>query len=213
MAAPGNGSQVVSVAAVRPRPFRRGVRALQMAGGRVGHAARFVLRKLLWVLFRLLRLAWRHPALTLLIALGCYVGYQQGLPYLLPPPAEAPPPPIQAAPLVQPPASVTQYLEGQRRFDAEAMWNAFSEETKAAHLAEGSSLSTFKRAIQRMHDSGLQYGESVYIGGYMLPNGLAYYFYVTEVRNEAGQSAEVYQIFVIDREGKVIEVDTPQLEP
>jgi hypothetical protein len=213
MAVPGNGSHSVSAAAVRPRPIRRGVRALDAAARRVGNAARFVLRKLLWVLFRVLRLAWRHPALTLLIALAGYVGYQQALPYLFPPPVPAAAPPVQAAPLVQPPESVTQYLEGQRKFDAEAMWNAFSEETKAAHLAEGSSLSTFKRAIQRMQDSGLEYGESVYIGGFVLPSGLSYYFYVTEVGNAAGQRAQVYQIFVIDREGKVIEVDTPQLEP
>ncbi len=212
MAASGDGSHSSSPAATLPRPIRQGVRVVDVVGRRVGQALRFVLRKLLWVVFLVLRVAWRHPALTLLVALVGYLGYQQAVAYFTPPLATAPAPPIQAAPLIQPPESVKQYLEGQRTFDAEAMWDAFSEETKAAHLAEGSSLSTFKRAIQRMRDSGLRYGESAYIGGYRLRNGLSYYFYVTEVGNDAGQSAQVYQIFVVDREGKVIEVDTPQLQ-
>jgi hypothetical protein len=188
------------------------VRAADVIGRRAGGALRFVLRKLLWIVFSILRLAWRHPALTLLLAIVAYLGYQQVQAYFAPPPSTAPPPAIQAAPLIQPPESVQQYLEGQRNFDAEAMWDAFSEETKAVHLAEGSSLSTFKRAIERMRESGLRYGDSQYIGGYRLENGLSYYFYVTEVRNDAGQSAQVYQIFIVDKEGKVIEVDTPQLQ-
>lgn len=212
MAASGDGSHSVSLATALPTPLRQGVRVADVIGRRVGRALRFLLRKLLWIVFSVLRLAWRHPALTLLLGIVAYLGYQQAQAYFAPPPSTAPPPAIQAAPLIQPPESVQQYLEGQRNFDAEAMWDAFSEETKAAHLAEGSSLSTFKRAIERMRESGLRYGDSHYIGGYRLENGLSYYFYVTEVRNDAGQSAQVYQIFTVDKEGKVIQVDTPQLQ-
>lgn len=211
MTAAGGGSPPIDTAPYR-LPARRAVRIVDAAAHRVGRTLRFLVRKCLWVTLVLLRWVWKHPALTLLLAITLYVGYQEVQARYAPPPTQQEPPPIQAAPFVQPPPSVQQYLEGQRAFDAEAMWEAFSDETKAAHLAEGSSLSTFKRAVQRMRENGLRYGDSVYIGGYRLKNGYAYYVYVTELRNAFGQSAEVYQVFIVDDEGKVIRVDTPQLE-
>ncbi len=63
-----------------------------------------------------------------------------------------------------------------------------------------------------MQQQGFRFGDSTYVGGYRLPDGQAYYFYVTEVSNANGQSGFVYQIFWVNSDGLIILADMPQLQ-
>ena len=188
---------------------RRRLRVLLWPLLALAQVVRVILRKSLWVTIRVIRLAWRHLLVTLLIALGGYYAYRA---LVLESRSQSSEPPVQAAPLIAPPASVRAYLEAQRNFDAERMWQTLSPESKARRLASGESLSTFRQSVQLLQEQGFRFGESTYVGGYQLPDGQAYYFYVTEVRNANDQRGMVYQIFWVSADGLIYTVDTPQLQ-
>jgi hypothetical protein len=170
---------------------------------------RVVLRKVLWVVIRSVRLAWRHLLVTILIALGAFYAYRAVFP---PSTGEADQSPVRPAPVIAPPASVRAYLEAQRDFDAERMWQTLSPDAKARRLAAGETLASFRQSVELLQQQGIRFGDSTYIGGYRLPDGQAYYFYVTEIRNASNQRGLVYQIFWVDSDGLIFIVDTPQLQ-
>jgi len=200
----------VSTVPQLPGPTRRRrLRVLFWPLIALAQVVRVVLRKTLWVTIRVIRLAWRHLLVTLLIALGGYYAYRALAPQPVSQPRESP---VQAAPLIAPPASVRAYLEAQRNFDAERMWQTLSPESKARRLASGESLATFRQSVQLLQQQGFRFGESTYVGGYKSPHGQAYYFYVTEVRNANDQRGMVYQIFWVSADGLIFTVDTPQLQ-
>ncbi len=188
---------------------RRALRVLSWPIVVVAQLVRVVLRKVLWIVLRSLRLAWRHLLITVVVALGAYYAYRA----LAPSPLErADEPPVRAVPVIAPPASVRTYLDAQREFDAERMWQTLSPDAKAQRLASGETLASFRRSLELLREQGYSFGESHYVGGYSLPDGQAYYFYVTEIRNAIDQRALVYQIFWVDSDGLIFLVDTPQLQ-
>lgn len=194
-----------------PEPVRRQRgRTLLRPFVSVANVLRLIVRKILWILIRTIRLAWRHLLITLLVALGAYFAYRALVPAASTN-SEAQVP-VRTAPAIPPPASVRAYLEAQRNFDADRMWQALSPEAKARRLASGETLSTFRSSIQLMQQQGFRFGDSTYVGGYRLPDGQAYYFYVTEVSNANGQSGFVYQIFWVNSDGLIILADMPQLQ-
>ncbi len=173
---------------------------------------RFLLRRFLWVTVRVGRGVWRHPILTLVSILAVVLAFQGYQRFLAPPPAPVDPGHYEIVQAIPPPLAVAEYLSAQKNFDADAMWNTYSEQAKAANLAQGSSLQTLRQTTQQLQIQGLEYGDSHYIGGYQIQQGShAYYFYVTKVRDPKGNAAEIYQIFIADDDGKVLRVEQPQL--
>ncbi|MFN3336358.1 MAG: hypothetical protein ACK42I_02510 [Thermomicrobium sp.] len=191
-----------------PAQRRRG-RVLLWPFLAVAQVFRVILRKLLWVTIRTIRFAWRHLLVVLLVALGVFYAYRALMPEQRGSGSE---PAVRTAPVIAPPASVRAYLEAQRNFDAERMWQTLSPEAKARRLASGESLATFRQSIRLLQEQGFRFEDSTYVGGYRLPDGQAYYFYVTEVRNANNQRGMVYQIFWVDSDGLIFLVDTPQLQ-
>ncbi|MCS7050456.1 MAG: hypothetical protein NZL87_02465 [Thermomicrobium sp.] len=170
---------------------------------------RVLLRKLLWVTIWLFRLGWRHLLVVLVVALVAFSAYRALAPDRAESPGETA---VQTAPPIAPPPSVRAYLEAQRTFDAERMWQTLSPEAKARRLASGESLATFRQSVQLLEDQGFRFEESTYIGGYRLPDGQAYYFFVTAVRTANDQQGLVYQVFWVDSDGLIFHVETPQLQ-
>ena len=173
---------------------------------------RFLIRRFLWVTIRLGRGVWRHPTLTLALIIAVFLAFRGYERYLVPQASPGDPGQYTIAEAIPPPRPVAEYLSAQRKFDADAMWNTYSEQAKAANLAQGSSLQTLRQTTHQMQLQGLQFGDSHYIGGYRTEQGgSAYYFYVTGVQDPQGHSADIYQIFTADSEGKVMHVDQPQV--
>lgn len=190
-------------------PRRRGLRVVFWPLVAIAQIIRVVLRKVLWVTIRTVRFAWRHLLVILIVALGIFYAYRALVHDAAGPVEEAS---VPMAPVIAPPPSVRAYLEAQKAFDAERMWQTLSPDAKARRLASGETLATFRQSVQLLQQQGFRFGDSVYVGGYRLPDGQAYYFYVTEVRNANDQRGLVYQIFWVDSDGLIFIVDTPQLQ-
>ncbi len=188
---------------------RRRVRFLLWPLFALMQVLRVIVRKLLWVTIRSIRFVWRHLLVVLLVVLGSFYAYRALVPKQEGSTSE---PAVHTAPVIAPPPSVRAYLEAQQKFDAERMWQTLSPAAKARRLASGESLATFRQSVRLLQEQGFRFEDSTYVGGYRLPDGQAYYFYVTEVRNANDQRALVYQIFWVDSDGLIFLVDTPQLQ-
>jgi hypothetical protein len=186
-----------------PGRFRRALRAPLTL-------LRFLVRRAIWILIRLIRGAWRYPIVALGLALLVFLGYRAYQDYYVtkpPPPAT---PQFQLVEAIPPADAVLTYLKAQQTFDAKAMWDSYSARAQTQNLQQGATLQTLQQEQQSLQQEGLSFGDSAYVGGYKLNNGRAYYFYVTKVQ-ASGLNAEVYQTFFVDTDGKILEVDAPQL--
>lgn len=193
-----------------PKPLSRRARRLLVAPFLAFvQLLRLLLRKTLWALIRVVRFAWRHLLVTVLLALGLYFGYRALVPQAQEGNTQTT---VQVAPVIAPPPSIQAYLDAQRNFDADRMWQTLSPEAKARRLASGETLATFRSSIQLLQQQGFRFGDSKYVGGYRLPDGQAYYFYVTQISTNSGQTGWVYQIFWVNTDGRIILADTPQLQ-
>lgn len=193
-----------------PQPGRRGSRL-----GAVLRAPltllRFILRRLLWLIIRLIRGIWRHPVATLLLVVAIYAGYRGYQEFLVTPEPPPPAPEFDIAPAIPPAESVVRYLAAQHDFDADGMWATYSETAKAANLQQGSSLETLRRVTETIRSQGIKYGDSAYVGGYKTDGNRSFYFYVTTLEDPIGEKLQIYQVFYVDTDGTILRVIAPEL--
>ncbi len=111
-------------------------------------------------------------------------------------------------PLIQPPVAVQDFIQGQREYDAEKMWNSFSPRFQAALLDNGTSKEVIQVRADNERDSGQRYGKHDYIGGVQLNDGRSMYFYMINVESpNAQRSGPMPFVFTVDKDGKIIRVE------
>ena len=104
------------------------------------------------------------------------------------------------------------YLTGQKEFNAALMWEAMSDELRQQMRQRGQSLEGMQQAMEEMKRRGLKYTEFKprYITGTPLSDGRSVHLYVVNVTISAGegqQSQEVPYTFVLNKAGKIEEVN------
>ncbi|MBC8078351.1 MAG: hypothetical protein H7Y32_19885 [Chloroflexales bacterium] len=108
---------------------------------------------------------------------------------------------------IPPGGDVETYLNAQRKYDVDQMWNAFSPAHQATLLDEGKTKSTMRAQYQNQKLAGLSYLNSSYIGGVKLSKGGALYFYVVDVQLPQGRgNQKVPFTFLVDEDGKITSV-------
>jgi hypothetical protein len=174
---------------------------------------RYLLRKVIWLVVRVFRVAWAHPLITLALFMAIAVGYQGYDRYIR---EEAPPPPPEQFDIVVaiPPApAAQQYVEAEKNLDADALWDSLSEQLKTQYLSRGFTLETLRQQLDGFTTSGIRVGDSRYVGGVAggADDGtFDHYFFVTELHFSNGQRGDLYQVIVIDpRDNKISEIVSP----
>jgi hypothetical protein len=161
---------------------------------------RYLLRKLLLVLVLVIRAGWRHPIVSLLLIIAAGVGYQGYNEYV----KEDPPPPprevYDIAQAIPPPAIADDYLAAQRDYDGEAIWDMLPEATQTNLLSQGVTKQIYAQRMQNLRANGVNFGDSVYVGGVEGADGINRYFYVTTMPLGNGQVTNIYQVLFIDGE-------------
>jgi len=104
------------------------------------------------------------------------------------------------------------YLTGQKEFNAALMWEAMSDDLRQQMRQRGQSLEGMQQAMEEMKRRGLKYTEFKprYITGTPLSDGRSVHLYVVNVTISAGegqQSQEVPYTFVLNKAGKIEEVN------
>jgi hypothetical protein len=184
-----------------PRPSRANIFARML---------RLLLRRLFYGLTLLGRALAPHkvaigvalPLLALVVALAGFLVWERIGPSA---------PSYSRAESIPPGSSVESYLNAQRQYDVDQMWDAFSPSLQASLLDQGKTKNTMRAQYQNQKLAGLSYLKSSYIGGVKLSKGGALYFYVVDVRLPQGAGNEKIPFtFQVDEEGKITGVSTQQ---
>ena len=104
----------------------------------------------------------------------------------------------------EPPAT-ERFLRGNQTFDAEMVWEAYSETAQARFASRGGSLAEIRRQLEAARQSGTRIEGFDYIGGRQLQGGGSIEFYlVTVVSGQTqGQREFVPYVFTLDASGKI----------
>jgi hypothetical protein len=194
--------QYYSATPPQPLPYQSERRRTSFLG-MVGRMLRLILRRLMYGLLVFGRILAPHKiALALALPLIAVIGLLSGV--LVWERVSAGGPTFSRADSIPPGSQVERFIEGQRKFDVETMWDSFSAQFQASMLDKGRSKSTLKAELQKQKLAGLTYFRTAYIGGVKLDKGGAMYFYVVDVKAPQLQGTErIPFTFTVDEEGKI----------
>jgi hypothetical protein len=106
-----------------------------------------------------------------------------------------------------PPApSVEDFLRGQQTYDADLMWESFSDELRENLEGRDITRDTLAERVENERQSGQRYSGYKYIGGVSLPNRQAMYFYAVDVTS-AQERGTLSFVFTVGSDGKIISVE------
>jgi hypothetical protein len=105
------------------------------------------------------------------------------------------------------PEATENFLKGQQNFNAELVWNSYSDEGLDRLRARGVTPQVYVRQFELAKQAGVRLENFNYVGGYSLPDGSSLQFYVVASRGPTRPDVEyVTYIFTLDRSGKISKV-------
>lgn len=107
------------------------------------------------------------------------------------------------------PDSTENYLRGNQNYNAELICGSLSDDLlDRLRSRSGSCLEVQQRQLEMARERGARLEQINYVGGYGLPDGTAYQFYVVAARGPGSRSETEYvtYIFTLDRGGKIARV-------
>jgi hypothetical protein len=109
--------------------------------------------------------------------------------------------------LIQPAQAVTQFLQSQREFDVDKMWDSFSPELQAAILDRGASKDDLAQQLESEQAAGQRYSSIEYVGGVTIENNWQMFFYAVEIASSDPSRAGTFSyVFTVDNDGKIIRI-------
>lgn len=105
------------------------------------------------------------------------------------------------------PSATEGFLKGNRDFNAEMVWQSFSDEARQQLGSAGGSPQAIQQQMDLARQRGRKIEEFSYIGSKELPNGSTMAFYVVGVRQQPNADVEfVPYLFTLDSGGKIAKV-------
>lgn len=117
--------------------------------------------------------------------------------------------PDTRAALIPPAPAVENYIKGQQSGNAELMWDALSPSSQADQMGNGSSKATMQSQVDLKRQNGLLFNHYEYVGGQTGDEFTMYTYYVDVQRAE--QRATLPMTFLVDKNGKVVNIISPEL--
>lgn len=81
------------------------------------------------------------------------------------------------------PAAIEAFLQGNRSYNADLVWNAYSSDAQERLRLRGSGPDEIKRQLAVAKERGTKIDEATFVGVQQLPDGLSMYFYLVRVSN------------------------------
>jgi hypothetical protein len=108
------------------------------------------------------------------------------------------------------PNSTESYMHGTETFNAEMVWNAYSDEAQGRYRSRGISMQALQSQMDQAKQAGVQLEQVTYIGGQSFPDGTSMHFYTVLTRGPQAQSRSdaepVPYVFTLDKSGKIVRV-------
>jgi hypothetical protein len=112
---------------------------------------------------------------------------------------------VQALPQV---AAVEEFLDGQKNYDADRIWQTLSPVLQESLSSQGASKESIQAQIDNERLAGQRYIEYKYIGGTPVANGRQMFFYVVDIESPSPERNGSFSfVFTVDQDGKIIGLD------
>jgi len=105
-----------------------------------------------------------------------------------------------------PPPATEAFLKGTETYNAELIWNSFSQDALERMKARGVSLDVYQRQLTQAKEMGRRVEDVTYVGGHRLPTGASMHFYIVTQRVGDGDPQYVSYVFTLDKDGKISRV-------
>jgi hypothetical protein len=106
---------------------------------------------------------------------------------------------------VNAPKVTEDFMNGQIYFNADAVWNSLDPQFHNRLARIGRDKEFFVRQLTQLKDSGIQYQEYRYIGGYDSGNGQSIHFYVARYLDSTKKVVDEPFTFVVASQGKILD--------
>jgi hypothetical protein len=172
-------------------------------GGRV---VRLLLGRAIWAADQ----GWRvvQPRLGWVMLTGLLLGMIGVLSLMLVAPRivarRAVPGDLRVAALAPAPA-VENFLRGQQTFDADLMWESFSDEFRQTLEGREFTRDTLAQRVETERQAGQRYSGYKYIGGLQLAGRQAMYFYAVDFTSPQERGTLSF-VFTVGSDGKIVNV-------
>ena len=103
---------------------------------------------------------------------------------------------------VEPAQATESFLDGQKRFDANAVWDSLGDTLQQQLVTNGMTREAYQEQLDSARKSGSSIQDIYYVGGMKLNDGTSVYLYVINVEAPDG-SAQVPYMFIVNKQGKI----------
>lgn len=107
---------------------------------------------------------------------------------------------------IPPAPAVESFIKGQREYNADLIWDSFSQDLKDSMQEQGNSPTALQNQMERERSSGQHYVTFDYIGGLRTRDGNSKFFYFAEVESsDPSSSGPRPYVFTVNGDGKIVE--------
>lgn len=99
------------------------------------------------------------------------------------------------------PAAIESFLDGQRSYDANKIWDSLGDEMK-----QGQSIEAAQQTVESAKQRGIHYGTYQYVGGLALNDGGSVHLYVVSISNGT-QERQIPFTFTLNKAGKIAKIE------
>jgi hypothetical protein len=105
------------------------------------------------------------------------------------------------------PPATENYLQGNRDYNADLVWNSLDSDAQSHLRDQGGSLDDLQKQMEAAKSQGVKLEEVSYIGGKAQPDGTSIQIYLVGIRQPPRSDID-YQpyMFTLDRDGKIAKV-------
>ena len=170
---------------------------------------RFFFRVVKRIMAGMVRTLAFHPVASLvvviLLALIGFLGYEDyGKGALKIGPSER----ISKTSTLPPSPATEDFIKGQTTFNAQLMWQAFSDDLKQQLTQRGTNQQSLQRQLDQRKRAGSKVDQVQYVGGVQNPDGTRLFMYslIILAPNQQG-IAENHYVLTVDQNDKIIKVE------
>jgi hypothetical protein len=107
--------------------------------------------------------------------------------------------------LIEPNPAVVSFLQGQRDFDADKMWESFSADLQASLIDQDITKDALAQQLESERSAGQRYRGFEYVGGVNTASNQQMFFYVVDIDSPAPERNGKFSfVFIVDGSGKIV---------
>ena len=105
---------------------------------------------------------------------------------------------------IVPAEAVTMFLQGQREYNIDMVWDALSPDLQAMLIGQGLSKEAIAAQLASERSAGQRYTKAEYVGGVSVDDNQTMFFYVVHVSSpDPNRNGKFSFVFTVDRSGKI----------